>query len=130
MLRKFLNSLFDPETPGDAPSGPIKRLADRDELDQVLRTPLVVLYKYSPICSVSTWIGREVDRFARDHPDTPIYAIDVIGQRDLSNWIAEKFGVRHESPQAFVVRNGQSVWNDAYSNITADVLRQQVLQSD
>ena len=130
MLRKFLSSIFAGGPSDEAAPAPIKRLWDRDELDQALLAPLAVLYKYSPICSVSTWIGREVDRFARDHPDTPVYAIDVIGQRDLSNWISEKFGVQHESPQAFVVRDGQSTWNDSHSNITADVLHQQVLQAD
>lgn len=130
MLRKFLSSLFGRETRHEAAGGPVKRLWDRDELDRALRAPLTVLYKYSPICSVSTWIGREVDRFAADHPDTPVYAIDVIGQRELSNWIAERFGVRHESPQALVVRDGQATWNASHSAITADALRQQVAGTD
>ena len=130
MLGKFLRSFFAGESSDGAAPAPIKRLWDRDELDEALLAPLAVLYKYSPICSVSTWIGREVDRFATDHPDTPVYAIDVIGQRELSNWIAEKFGVRHESPQAFVVRDGQAIWNASHSGITADALRRQVLQTD
>jgi bacillithiol system protein YtxJ len=130
MLRKFLSSFFAGEPSKEAAPAPITRLWDRDGLDQALLAPQAVLYKYSPICSVSTWIGREVDRFASDHPDTPVYAIDVIGQRELSNWIAEKFGVRHESPQAFVVRAGQATWNASHSAITADALSQQVLQAD
>ncbi len=130
MLRKLFSLLFAGGTLEETAPAPMRRLSDRAELDQALLAPLAVLYKYSPICSVSAWIGREVDRFASDHPDTPVYAIDVIRQRDLSNWIAEKFGVRHESPQAFVVRNGRPTWNASHSSITADALRQQVLQTD
>ncbi|MCZ6918561.1 MAG: bacillithiol system redox-active protein YtxJ [Gemmatimonadetes bacterium] len=130
MLRKFFSSLFAGGTHEEAPPAPIRPLSDRDELDQALLAPIAVLYKYSPICSVSAWIGREVGRFASDHPDTPVYAIDVIRQRDLSNWIADEFGVRHESPQAFVVRNGRPTWNASHSGITADALHQQVQQAD
>ncbi len=55
--------------------------------------------------------------------------LDVIHHRDLSNWIAQHFGIRHESPQALVVRNGRDVWATSHSGITAAALRKQVTPS-
>jgi bacillithiol system protein YtxJ len=99
-------------------------------LDAALAAPIAVLYKHSPICAVSTWSLREVKRFAREHPDTAVYHIDVILHRELSNWIAQHFGIRHESPQALVVRNGRDAWATSHSGITAAALWKQVAPSD
>jgi bacillithiol system protein YtxJ len=49
--------------------------------------------------------------------------------RAASREVAARTGVRHESPQAFIIRNGQSVWTASHWNITsdavADALREQ-----
>ena len=105
-------------------------LTTHDELNAALEASLVVLYKHSPICAVSTWSLREVQRFEREHPGTAVYHIDVIHHRELSNWIAQHFGIRHESPQALVVRNGRAAWATSHSGITADALRKQVTPSE
>ncbi len=129
MIRRWLKSLLNQSAEDGIPEVPIKSLTTRDELDAALAAPVVVLYKHSPICAVSTWSLREVQRFEREHPDTTVYHIDVIHHRDLSNWIAQHFGIRHESPQALVVRNGRDVWATSHSGITAAALRKQVTPS-
>ncbi len=129
MIRRWLKSLLNQSEEDGIPEVPIKSLTTRDELDAALAAPVVVLYKHSPICAVSTWSLREVQRFEREHPDAAVYHIDVIHHRDLSNWIAQHFGIRHESPQALVVRNGRDVWATSHSGITAAALRKQVTPS-
>ena len=121
---RWIKNLLESEDDG-IPEVPIRSLTTRDELDAALEAPIVVLYNHSPICAVSTWSLREVQRFTREHPDTAVYQIDVINNRDLSNWIAEHFGIRHESPQALVVRDGREVWATSHSGITADALLKQ-----
>ena len=54
------------------------------------------VYKHSTACPVS---ARAAD-VVRDYPfDRPVYWVNVIEQRPLSNWIADAYGVRHQSPQ-------------------------------
>ncbi|MCZ6857312.1 MAG: bacillithiol system redox-active protein YtxJ [Gemmatimonadetes bacterium] len=130
MIRRWLKGLLNESAEDDTPEVPIKSLTTRDELDAALAAPVVVLYKHSPICAVSTWSLREVQRFEREHPDTAVYHIDVILHRELSNWIAQHFGIRHESPQALVVRDGRHAWATSHSGITADALRKQVTPSE
>ena len=69
-----------------------------------------LVYKHSTTCPVSATAASEVK--ALETPLT-VYWVNVIEQRPLSNWIAEAFGVRHESPQLLFIKDGKvkQVWN-------------------
>ncbi len=54
-----------------------------------------------------------------EHPDVPVYWVDVKAQRPLSQEIAGRFDVAHESPQAILLRQGAPVWNASHSDVTA-----------
>ena len=45
--------------------------------------------------------------------EIPVYWVNVREQRELSNWVAAQYGVRHESPQLILLRDGvvRKVWN-------------------
>ena len=42
--------------------------------------------------------------------------------RRLSDSAAERFGIRHETPQAILLKDGRPVWNASHFRITADAL--------
>jgi bacillithiol system protein YtxJ len=69
------------------------------------------IFKHSTTCPVSTHALAEVR--AAGGFAVPIYRIDVREQRDLSDWVARQFHVRHESPQLIRIRDGKAakVWN-------------------
>ena len=72
----------------------------------------------------SAVVINEVLKFAGAHPDWRIYLLKVIEQRRPSDTVAERLGVRHESPQAFVIRPGRCVWHGSHGGITAKQLGQ------
>lgn len=45
-------------------------------------------------------------------------------ERDLSDYIAKKTNVKHESPQAFYFVNGEMVWNRDHGDINVSSLAQ------
>ncbi len=59
----------------------------------------------------STWEG--------DLPETPIYFLDLIQFRSLSNLIAEQLNVVHQSPQLILVENGNSIYHASHSSINS-----------
>jgi bacillithiol system protein YtxJ len=69
-----------------------------------------LVFKHSTTCPVSATAGQEVRSM---ETDLPIYWINVREQRELSNWVAETYGVTHESPQLILIRDGaaQKVWS-------------------
>jgi len=68
----------------------------------------VILYKHSTQCGISETAMEEVEAFERKHPGAAtIYCLDLLAHRDVSNAIAQKLGLRHESPQAIILKDGK-----------------------
>ena len=109
---------------------PIMQLRDKTELDEVLRSPSAVLYKHSPRCGICTAALLEVRHFADTHPEIPVYQVDVLAQRSLSNAIADRLAIRHKSPQAIVLREGAVAWHGAHFRVSAQALEKATSQRD
>lgn len=94
-----------------------KELNSIDQLDQVFaasaETP-VVIFKHSTTCPISVGVYEEVSRF----PGT-VHLVVVQTARPVSSEIAERTGVRHESPQALVLRDGIAVYSASHYDVTA-----------
>ena len=68
----------------------------------------------------------EVEAFLRQQPNLTAFTVDVRAQRPLSQQIAARSGVEHESPQVIIFRRGTPIWNASHQDITAAVLARQV----
>ena len=90
---------------------------------------MAVLYKHSPVCGLSMRARRQVRRFLEAHPDLPVYVVDVIRQRELSREIEECTGIRHESPQAIVLRGGDPAWHGSHRAVTEEALTRAVVSA-
>ena len=56
--------------------------------------------------------------------EVPIYYLDLLSYRDVSNLIAEQFGVPHQSPQLLVIKNGDCIYNNSHLSISVKDVRQ------
>ena len=77
----------------------------------------IVLFKHSALCELSA--------AARKHMQSvtlPVYEVVVQNDRPLSNHIEEYFGIRHETPQVFVLYRGQPTFNASHRRVTADAV--------
>ena len=88
----------------------MKNLDSLADLDQALanRKGKMVLYKHSTACGVCDDAIEEVQAFVNARPSVAeFYYLDLLAHRDVSNAIALRLGVKHESPQAIVLEDGQ-----------------------
>jgi bacillithiol system protein YtxJ len=46
--------------------------------------------------------------------------------RDISNAVAEKTGIRHESPQAIVLKNGAPVYHASHFDVSAEAINGEI----
>jgi len=83
---------------------------------------LAIVFKHSQTCPVSWMANQQVQGFIQAHPEVPIYTLIVQKERGLSNQIAEVTGIRHESPQILVFRQGQVVADASHAEITTQYL--------
>ncbi len=74
----------------------------------------VVLFLHDPRCWTSRRAYDEVARVGGD-----IALIDVRAAPVLAREIEARTGVRHESPQVVVLRNGRPAWSASHAGITA-----------
>ena len=50
--------------------------------------------------------------------------MDVLAQRDISNWIEDELNVVHESPQLLYIRGGKVVKTWSHFGINEDCFKQ------
>ena len=55
------------------------------------------------------------------------YYLDLLQYREISNNIAEQFGVYHQSPQVLLIKNGECIFEETHSAISMDEIVEQVM---
>ena len=102
----------------------MKKIETIDQFDQLLEGKERFFFmKHSLTCPVSGSAFDEYQKFAKETDDQDTYYLAVQESRDLSNHIAETFGIKHESPQAFLFEEGKPVWNESHWKITSKELK-------
>ncbi len=88
-----------------------------EKLDELFarsyKTP-VVFFKHSSTCGISAGVKDIVS-----HSDLDLNVVIVQTERELSNEIAVRTSVRHQSPQAIVISDGRAVFHASHYDITA-----------
>jgi bacillithiol system protein YtxJ len=77
----------------------------------------VVLFLNDPYCPISAHAHRRLASAGGE-----IHIIDVSRQHDINRAVAMRTGIRHESPQAFVLCDGTPIWNASHGDISAERL--------
>ncbi|MEO6235979.1 MAG: bacillithiol system redox-active protein YtxJ [Vicinamibacterales bacterium] len=105
-------------------------LTSADSLDAAIaesREHPVLLFKHSRYCGVSCEALDELQSHMEGASDGVAYKmITVQTHRPVSDAVTERLGLRHETPQAILLRDGQMVWNASHFRITATQLRQAI----
>lgn len=104
-------------------------LTDLGQLNEIMalsNEKPVAIFKHSTRCSVSRMALKQFENeFDSSDKVTP-YFLDLIAFRDVSNEIANRFGVQHQSPQLILIKDGKAVYNVSHSDIDAVLLKSKV----
>jgi bacillithiol system protein YtxJ len=108
----------------------LKELRQLQELENALANSTgrcVLLFKHSLTCPISLRAYNELISYLESaDPEVSYNLITVQIARPISNEIAARLGVRHETPQAILVRDGREIWNASHFAITSMSLRQAI----
>lgn len=100
------------------------KLSSMDQFEQVIEeNKYVFVLKHSETCPISANAYDQFNKFLYER-DMDGYYLIVQQERDLSDYIAKKTNVKHESPQAFYFVNGEMVWNRDHGDINVSSLAQ------
>lgn len=95
-------------------------LTDLDQLDAaVARSSVepVLIFKHSRTCGTSAEAHEEVSTLLAGALEAPVYLVDVRSARQVSNAIAQRFGIRHESPQMLLLEGGRVRWSASHYHV-------------
>jgi bacillithiol system protein YtxJ len=109
--------------PWSKSTGNLPEVDSIEECNSLMQKDLVILFKHSPTCPVSWMAHREVMRLRTEQPDLPLYLVSVRRRRDVARFIEERTGVRHESPQVLVLRQGTVVGFASHDDVTVSTIK-------
>ena len=93
---------------------------DLEEAIKKSYTTKIAIFKHSTSCFISKTVLRNFEKEIEESQEngTTFYFLDLLAHRNISNKIAEDFGIRHESPQLIVIENGNEINNASHQDIT------------
>ena len=103
-------------------------LRSQEELEQIItlsNDQPQVIFKHSTRCSISSVAKNRLEK-ASSPDDAKFYYLDLLSYRPISNSVAERFAVEHESPQILVIKNGKCVYNESHMGIDMEEIKDQL----
>ena len=104
-------------------------LTDLGQLNEIMdlsHAQPVVIFKHSTRCSISRMALKQFENeFDLEGRVTP-YFLDLLNHRDISQEIATRFDVYHQSPQLLLIKEGKSIYDASRSDIDALELKGKV----
>ena len=105
---------------------PFRTLSTTAELESALERSSVipvVIFKHSQTCGISAQAFESISEWwMAKSPVADIFVLPVQDSRALSTAVAQRFGIRHESPQAIVIDQGEVVWHGSHYRATAGAI--------
>ena len=84
-----------------------------------------LFFKHSTRCSISSMAKNRLERsWNPGNKNIPVYFLDLISFRQLSNEIAIKFDLIHESPQLLIIQKGELKLHASHSAISAAIIEE------
>ncbi len=99
-------------------------LTDMNQLDTIAehsKDKYQAIFKHSTRCGISSGVLRQFER-QKNVEEIDFYYLDLLAYRSISNEIANRFGVIHQSPQLIVLKDGQVVAQASHYDIMSVTL--------
>ena len=116
----FLKNLFGGEK-AEQPKAKINwiPLNDMNQLDLIVdnsNNKYQAIFKHSTRCGISSGVLRQFER-QEETDEIDFYYLDLLSYRSISNEIASRFGIIHQSPQLVVLKNKDVVAHASHYDI-------------
>lgn len=97
---------------------PITSIAELDALSEASQSETVLIFKHSTRCGISKMVLRQFEKALNASEEkVTVYYLDLLNYRAISDEIAAKFQVFHQSPQLLVLKNGVVVEHASHYSI-------------
>jgi bacillithiol system protein YtxJ len=127
----FFKNIFNSSDDKDLNENKINwnELTDLGQLNEIIamsNEKPVAIFKHSTRCSVSRMALKQFENEFNSSDKVTPYFLDLIEYRAISNEIANRFGVTHQSPQLILIKEGKAIYDVSHSDIDAEELGKRV----
>ncbi|MFV0248520.1 MAG: bacillithiol system redox-active protein YtxJ [Tenacibaculum sp.] len=99
----------------------LEKVEQLEELNKLSETHIVLIFKHSTSCGISKMVlKRFEDSFDESAKKLKTFYLDLLNFRSISNQVATKYGVVHQSPQLLIIKN-KTVVNHASHHSILDI---------
>ncbi|MAZ28619.1 MAG: bacillithiol system redox-active protein YtxJ [Cytophagaceae bacterium] len=106
----------------------LENVEQLDDVDTLSKSRDVLIFKHSTSCGISRMVLRQFeDDYSFDEKMLKPYLLDLRKNRGVSNEVASRYGVIHESPQILLIRNGGCVYDTSHGAITVDKIKERLV---
>ncbi len=99
---------------------PLTATSQIPEIVEYSKSTPCIIYKHSTRCSLSSLARNRLEKgWQFDERAVLPYFLDLIAHREVSNLIAERFGVAHQSPQLLLIRDGRCIYHASHLDVDA-----------
>ena len=102
---------------------PLTNLGQLNEIMMLSEVNPVLIFKHSTRCSVSRMALKQFENEFDLAEEVDTYFLDLLEYRDVSNEIASRFQVEHQSPQLILIKDGKAIYDVSHSAIDAVELK-------
>lgn len=94
----------------------LESLEQIQDINELSNQKPVLIFKHSTRCSIS-FMAKSRFEGGYEETDLSVWLLDLIKNREISNKIAETYGVRHESPQVLLIKEGKCIYSASHNAI-------------
>ena len=88
-----------------------------DQIDLESKEQPVMILKHSTRCSISIVSLSRIERNWRDNEPLKPYFLDLLSHRDISEAIAKRYNIPHESPQVLLIKDQKCIFSQSHMEI-------------
>jgi bacillithiol system protein YtxJ len=124
----FFSKLFNEESSNISKIEwiPLETLEQLDVIIQSSFEKPVLIFKHSTRCSISRFALKRFESEFDLQGKLNLYYLDLLNFRAISNEIASKFEIQHQSPQVLLIKEGKVVYHDSHDGIEANELKKYI----
>lgn len=98
-----------------------------DEIKSLSKSKAVLIFKHSTRCGISRMVLKNFENeYNLQDSGMELYFLDLLENRAISNEIALKFNVLHQSPQVLVIQNEGIIYHDSHHQISVEAIKKAV----
>ena len=84
-----------------------------------------LIFKHSTRCGISRMALKSFEKeYDIDESELDVYFLDLLNYRELSNKVADRLKIQHQSPQVLVLKNETVVYTDSHYSISANAIKE------